>query len=222
MLHRIFADNTNKGSAASRLREKRFHLFVAMLNEIPSPVKILDVGGTQKHWEMMAKGSSLLERIQVTLLNIKHQSISMLNFSSVEGDARNMPQFADGQFDIIYSNSTIEHVGNLIDQKHMASEVARVGKRYFVQTPNRYFPIEPHFVFPFFQFFPISLRAWLIQNFKLGWYPKIADAQQALSTVKSIRLMTKSEVQEMFPDAEIFDEKYLGLTKSFVAYTREK
>jgi hypothetical protein len=138
------------------------------------------------------------------------------------GDARAMPQFTDKQFDIVYSNSTIEHVGNYLDQKNMANEVARVGKQYYIQTPNRYFPIEPHFVFPFFQFLPISIRVWLVQNFKLGWFPKIPDYQKALSEVKDTRLMAKSEVQALFPDAEIFEEKYFGLAKSFVAHSRKK
>jgi len=104
----------------------------------------------------------------------------------------------------------------------MANEVARIGKQYYIQTPNRYFPIEPHFVFPFFQFLPISIRVWLVQNFKLGWFPKIPDYQKALLEVTSIRLLTKSEVQVLFPDAEIFEEKYFGLTKSFVAHSRNK
>jgi hypothetical protein len=222
MFHRIFADNTNKQSVASQLRQKRFQLFIDMLNNFSTTASVLDVGGTQGYWEMMANGLPLLEKVQVTLLNIQHEETSMPHFRSVAGDARAMPEFTDKQFDIVYSNSTIEHVGNYLDQKNMANEVARVGKQYYIQTPNRFFPIEPHFIFPFFQFLPISIRAWLVQNFKLGWFPKMPDYQKALSEVKGIRLLTKSEVQAFFPDAEIFEEKYLGLSKSFVAYRREK
>jgi hypothetical protein len=167
-IHRIFVDNTNQQSVASRLRQKRFQLFIDMLNSIPRTVSVLDLGGTQHYWEMMAKGSSLLEKVQVTVLNIQPQKTSVPNFTSVAGDARDMPQCKDKQFDFIHSNSTIEHVGNYLDQKKMADEVARIGKRYYVQTPNRYFPIEPHFVFPFFQFLPIPVRVWLLQHFKLG------------------------------------------------------
>jgi hypothetical protein len=104
----------------------------------------------------------------------------------------------------------------------MAGEAARVAKQYYVQTPNRYFPIEPQFVFPFFQFLPIPLRVWLLQNFRLGWFPKTPNYEKALVEVKGIRLMTRSEVQALFPDAEIFEEKYFGLTKSFVAFRRKK
>jgi 2-polyprenyl-3-methyl-5-hydroxy-6-metoxy-1,4-benzoquinol methylase len=79
-----------------------------------------------------------------------------------------MRQFRDHQFDVVYSNSVIEHVGDLDDMRRMAQEIQRVGKRYFLQTPNRYFPIEPHFVFPFFQFLPRPVQISLVQKFRLG------------------------------------------------------
>jgi hypothetical protein len=100
----------------------------------------------------------------------------------------------------------------------MANEVCRVGKCYFVQTPNKYFPLEPHFLFPFFQFLPIRFRAWLLQNFKLGWFTKTPDALEAREVVESIRLLTKKEFKAFFPNASIYEEKVLWMTKSFIAY----
>jgi hypothetical protein len=100
----------------------------------------------------------------------------------------------------------------------MAEEVRRVGKRYFVQTPNRYFPLEPHFLFPFFQFLPIKVRVWLLQNFKLGWIEKTPDLQKATEIVESIRLLGKREFLSLFPHAHLYEEKVFGMTKSFVAY----
>lgn len=101
----------------------------------------------------------------------------------------------------------------------MSQEVKRVGKKYYVQTPNLYFPIEPHFIFPLFQFLPVNLRVWLVQHFNLGWCPRIPDRARALREVQEIRLLTKAEMQRLFPDAKIFEEKFFGMTKSFVAYT---
>jgi hypothetical protein len=60
-----------------------------------------------------------------------------------------MPQYRDKEFDIAFSNSVIEHVGNDLRIRQMADEVRRVGRNY-LQTPNYYFPLEPHFFFPFF------------------------------------------------------------------------
>ncbi len=219
MLREFFADNFNDRSVASRLRRQRFQIFIKIVDRLPGTISVLDVGGTEDYWVRVTSGSPVLERLQVTLLNIQLQPASLPNFKSVEGDARCMPQFADKQFDIVHSNSTIEHVGDFSDQKKMAQEVVRAGKYYYVQTPNRYFPIEPHFVFPFFQFLPIKARVWLVQHFRLGWFPVISDAQQAESEIKGIRLMTRREIKLIFRDAEIFDEKYLGITKSLIVYT---
>jgi hypothetical protein len=119
----------------------------------------------------------------------------------------------------VFSNSTIEHVGDFADQRRMAMEVRRIGRQYYVQTPNRHFPIEPHFMFPGFQFLPIWIRIWLLQHFTLGTHNKVPNRYDAEREVRSIRLMTRREVEALFPDATIFEERYYGLVKSFVAYT---
>ncbi|HYN82703.1 MAG TPA: class I SAM-dependent methyltransferase [Gemmatimonadaceae bacterium] len=94
--------------------------------------------------------------IRVTLLNTQHQKVSSSRFLSAVGDARFIPQFATGSFDVVFSSSVIEHVGDYATQRRMADEIQRVGKRYFVQTPNKRFPLEPHFLFPWFQYLPLG------------------------------------------------------------------
>ena len=158
--------------------------------------------------------------IRVTLLNTEAQEAPGSGFVSVVGDATSMPQFTDRQFHIVFSNSTLEHLGSLGAQQAMANEARRVGSVYCVQTPNRYFPLEPHFLFPCFQFLPLDLRAWLLQRRDLGWYTKAQDRQTALSQVSAIRLLSKREIRRLFPEVTIFEERLLGLVKSFVAYTR--
>lgn len=39
-------------------------------------------------------------------------------------------------------------VGKERDQERMAAEILRVGRHCYVQTPNKNFPVEPHFIFP--------------------------------------------------------------------------
>ncbi|CAN1211225.1 Class I SAM-dependent methyltransferase [Tumidithrix helvetica PCC 7403] len=218
IIHQFFADNRNKNSVATQLRRQRFDIFMEMLKDLPRPVKILDIGGSQGYWEMMADRTLLDREFQITLLNIENQPVSIASFTAAIGDGRAMPEFSDKQFDIVFSNSTIEHVGSFEDQKRMADEVRRVGKRYYIQTPNLFFPIEPHFVFPLFQFLPIAFRAWLLQNFNLGWYAKVPDYQKALCEVKGIRLLNRAEFKQLFPEATIFQEKFYGMVKSFVAH----
>ena len=218
MIHKHFADNTNKYSVATQLRNQRFQILLVMIKRLRGSVHILDIGGRPQYWEMMTAGLALDQRLHITLLNIEVQSVVDPNFTSVVGDGRDMPQFTDKQFDIVFSNSTIEHVGNLKDQIQMANEVMRLGQQYYVQTPNRYFPIEPHFVFPLFQFLPIKLRVWLVQHYALGWYRRIRDQQEERREVKSIRLLSRKELISLFPGAEIYEERFYRLVKSFVAH----
>lgn len=82
------------------------------------------------------------------------------NISSVSGDATDLREYEDKSFNLVFSNSVIEHVGDFTAQRKMAKEMMRVGKHCYLQTPNRYFPLEPHFLFPCFQFLPIRLRAF--------------------------------------------------------------
>lgn len=52
--------------------------------------------------------------------------------------------FEDNEFDWIFSNAVIEHVGNDEAQLLFINEMLRVAKNVFFTTPNKYFPIEAH------------------------------------------------------------------------------
>lgn len=213
-------DNTNPSSLATMFRRRRFGLFVELAEDaykrLGRPLRILDVGGTEIFWDMMGYSSPHL----ITLLNLTAQPTKGENFVSVVGDARDMPQFSDYEFDIVFSNSVIEHVGMFEDQSRMANEIRRLAPRYFVQTPSYFFPIEPHFLFPFFHWLPRQTRIWLVTRFSLGWYRKTAGVHEAATIVDGIRLLKRSEMQRLFPDAQIVAEKFLGLTKSYIALKR--
>ena len=214
MLKKI-ADNRNETSLAVRFRRKRFAFFNSLLSRLPRPVHILDVGGAESYWKTM--GMNAGDNIFVTLLNLTKEDVALPNMTSIIGDARDI-QFENNTFDVVFSNSVIEHVGNYTDQMKMANEVQRVGKRYFIQTPNRYFPLEPHFLFPFFQFLPVNVRVRLLQNFSLGWIQRTPEPAKAREIIESIRLLGRDEFLGLFPDSNLYEEKVFGMTKSFVAY----
>lgn len=214
-MFKSLADNSNPSSLAARLRGRRLAFFTSLASRLDGPLTILDIGGTEKFWQSAIWDAG--RDVRITLLNLSEQPVSAPNFTSVVGDALSL-QFPDASFDIAFSNSVIEHVGDFANQRKMAREVMRVGKRYFVQTPNRYFPIEPHFLFPFFQFLPIGLRAELLRRFRLGWFEREPDPKRARKIVEEIRLLDKREMLALFPGSHLFEEKFLWMTKSFTAY----
>ncbi|MHB0968273.1 MAG: methyltransferase domain-containing protein [Thermoanaerobaculia bacterium] len=208
------ADNRSDRSLAAQLRRKRFRLFEELAGPLPRPLRILDVGGTEEFWAQM----DFVGRpgVEITLLNINAPARPGA-FAALTGDGRKMDFLSENAFDIVFSNSVIEHVGSWDDQQAMAAEIARVGRRYFVQTPNRGFPIEPHFLVPGFQFLPRSVQRGLVRRFALGWYPAIPDAAEADRFLDTFRLLTGREFRALFPGATIHRERFLGLTKSFIA-----
>jgi len=214
-LLRDLADNNRADSKASQFRRKRSEFFRKLLDKLPRPIRLLDVGGTEEFWEQT--GFKEADHLQITILNLEARP--KRRYPHVVGDARDMSYFADNEFDVVFSNSVIEHVGTWDDQLSMAHEIRRVGKRYYVQTPNRFFPLEPHFLFPLFQFFPHSLRTSLHLHFTLGWMERAASREEARRAVESIRLLSTAELRRLFPKAEIYSEKLLGLTKSITAHS---
>lgn len=213
---RKLANPESTNSLATKTRLKNFNIFKGLLSNLSKPLRILDIGGTEQYWEKM--NFSRENGIEIILLNLSECQVNYPNFKSIAGDAKDLSVFKDKEFDIIFSHSVIEHVGGFEDQHRMAEEIKRVGKRYFIQTPNYYFPVEPHFLFPMFQFLPLFLKIWLISHFNIGWIGRTPDKDKALETAKSIRLLCEKELRELFPDATIYREKFFGLTKSFLVY----
>ncbi|NLN94608.1 MAG: class I SAM-dependent methyltransferase [Bacteroidales bacterium] len=208
------SNNKDPNSLANKLRRKRFSLFLNLIKDLPKPIQIIDVGGTELFWEQM--GFSGNPDIEITLLNLKSEPVKNPNIKSISGDARDMKQFAEKEFDIAFSNSVIEHVGDFNDQGRMAAEMKRIARGIFLQTPNYYFPVEPHFLFPFFQFMPLWLKTRLLMNFNLGWHTRISDKEKAREICRTIRLLKKSELKKLFPESEIHKEYFFGMVKSFI------
>jgi hypothetical protein len=187
-----------------RWRRNRYERFAALCSLTPED-RILDVG---------AGMGAALERFNttnsITALDLTPMSSAWIeqdNVTQVQGDGTRMP-FGDREFGVLFSNSVIEHVPAAL-QPAFAAEVRRVSERYFVQTPNRWFPVEPHYQFPFFQFLPERVRRFLNGRFTLGFQPK--------GHWEPIELLTARQLQRLFPDAVIHRERVLGLTKSLMA-----
>jgi ubiquinone/menaquinone biosynthesis C-methylase UbiE len=205
------ADVHDKQSFSSRMRKKRMDFFFSVFGT--ENLTILDIGGTKDFWNNLDVS---LKNVHITLVNydgVNNGDDS--RFTMMVGDGRSMPQFKDKSFDIVFSNSVIEHVGSFPDQKKMAEEVKRIGKSYYIQTPNRYFPIEPHYQVPLFQFFP----SWL-KMFTVSKMTHEHDPEKLKQHVDRIHLLSGREMRTLFPDACIYREILWGLTKSFCMYKK--
>ena len=100
----------------------------------------------------------------------------------------------------------------------MASEVARVASGHWCQTPNFWFPIEPHFHIPGWQWLPRGIRIALLRRWKCGWRGPCPDEQRAGELVDEVRLMTRSELAQLFPESTIVAERFAGVVKSWIVH----
>jgi len=214
-LLRQLADDNNPHSLAHKLRTRRFQRFEALVSGLTSPVHILDLGGTSGFWER--RGWAGRNDIQITTLNLVAEEPRHSNIKPLVGDATDLGQFADGGFDVAFSNSLIEHLRTFEKQRHMAGEIQRVGKAFWVQTPSFWFPVEPHFHVPGWQWMPVPLRVAMLRRWRCGWIGPCNDPLRARDMVQEVRLMTKSELQSLFPGATLVPEYFCGLVKSWIA-----
>lgn len=195
-------------ATVQRWREGRYKLFLSLCDVQPDD-RILDVGaGTGAALERFNETNPI---VAVDLHPRTSEFLAKPNVTVRYADGTDLP-FGDAEFPVAFSSSVIEHVPEAL-QPAFASEIRRVSRAYYVQTPNRFFPIEPHYQFPFFQFFPERLRRALNRRFTLGWQPK--------GEWEEIKLLSARDMRQLFPDAEIHRERVLGLTKSLMAVRRK-
>ncbi|MBK8980849.1 MAG: class I SAM-dependent methyltransferase [Ignavibacteria bacterium] len=211
------ADQNNINSISYKLRNKRKELFLKFIIDIPKPLRILDLGGSEYFWRNLNLVN--LNDLRILLVNTEFQDVNKYsNMDFLEKDVKDLSEFGDKEFDIVHSNSLIEHISSAGDQKKLAEEIVRIGKHYFIQTPNYFFPFEPHFMFPFFQFLPHKKKVDMIMKKDLGWYKRETDFRKADELASSVRLLKKKELKNYFKGAKIYSEKYFLFTKSFIVY----
>jgi hypothetical protein len=207
------------GSFSNRSRTRRFSHFADLVErlqrELDRPVSVLDVGGTNSFWEL--RGWAGRSDVRVTTANLIQEAQTHSNITPRVCDATDLSEFGDGAFDIVFSNSVIEHLRTYEAQSAMASEVRRVAPRYWVQTPNFWFPVEPHFLTPAWHWMPRRARIALLQRHRFGWRGPCPDPEVARMTVEEVRLMRRRELVRLFPEARLVEERFGPLVKSFVA-----
>ena len=203
-------------SLSSKMRGRRFLLFEELAQSLPRPLRIIDLGGTNSFWEQC--GWAGRKELQITIVNLVLEGRIHDNVVPKVGDATKLSEFPDNTFDVAFSNSVIEHLFTYEKQTEMAREISRVARAYWVQTPNFWFPIEPHFHVPGWQWMPEYLRVAIIRRRRCGWRGPCPDLDKARRTVREVRLLTRRELVDLFPGATIVQERFAGLVKSWIVH----
>ena len=208
-----FADPTLPGSFAFRARARRWDRFATLFPDL-ADMSVIDLGGTAAFWQEVPVRPSHL-----TLVNPAATPDPSIGWAEVViGDACDPPASVTGRtFDLAYSNSTIEHVGGHQRRRLFADVVQRLGRHLWVQTPYRYFPIEPHFVFPLFQHLPVAARTSAMAHWPLRPSDFPTDKAQIREEVMGIDLLSISDMRSYFPDMDLEYERVLGVVKSLIA-----
>ena len=218
LLMNPFARPSSADMHDNPFRNARFARLLQIVDEVSSagsPVRILDLGGTLEFWTTkpdLWQGRD----IHVTLINMFPQTAPDARFTCLVGDAC-ATGFPDKSFDIVFSNSVIEHVGRWRDMGRMAGEARRLASRYFIQTPYYWFPLEAHSRFPFFNLLPEPWRIRLIMAKGSGFYGRASNLDEAMEHVENATLLDLKRFHHLFPDAVIERERVLGMTKSLIA-----
>lgn len=214
-------DTSGAGSVGAHMRQRRWAMLVESFPSI-ADMHVLDLGGTVDSWKQCPTRPG-----HVTLVNdgSTPDDIAAVTpdwIEQREGDACALPpDLRRRAWDLVYSNSVIEHVGGHARRRDFAAAVADLGPAHWVQTPYRYFPIEPHWLFPGFQFLPVGARTTVAMRWPLYKW-RTDDREAALREVLDIDLVSRTEFELLFPRSEIVSERWMGLTKSLIAVSAPK
>src|SRR5262245_25469606 len=217
------SDYNDQTGVGPRLRVKRIARFLELIETVEREhghVNVIDIGGTETYWDIVPRAYLEQHRVKITIVNLSTTLPPDHGpFTFAHGDGCALTSFADDSFHIVHSNSVIEHVGGWSRMVQFANEVRRLARRHFVQTPNFWFPIEPHFMMPFFHWLPRPTRVWLLTHVRVGNYRK-SNLDVAARAVDGARLLSRTMLRGLFPDSDVETERLFGLPKSLIAIRR--
>src|SRR5258706_2483390 len=182
--------------------------------------RVLDVGGSPFFW-ILAEEIGLPRVKEVVVLNTyQHPEVTLpSNIRWILGDGCAMP-FDRREFDVIFCNSVIEHLGRGEKQGALATEIRRVSKSYWVQTPDPRFFVEPHYITPFVHWWPKPIQRRLVRNFTLWGLVTRPTKQEVDGRLAEIRLISRTELHSLLPDSNIITERFCGMPKSLIAFRK--
>jgi hypothetical protein len=177
-------------------------------------MSIIDLGGRVSTWERAA-----VRPKRVHVVNLEPPPAEIPEWAEVDhGDACALPaSVASRRYDLVFSNSVLEHVGGHERRVRFAEAVHSLSDAHWVQTPYRYFPIEPHWIAPGMQFLPVAARTAVARTWPLAYTPN-KSYEGALRQVLWTELVDRTQMRHYFPDSQIRTERLFGVPKSLIAF----
>ena len=199
-------------------RERKLKLFERQMKP-EAHEKVLDVGAQVSSNPVDVQFIDAYPwKENITAANIMQDFLDVVKsrYPSINtqlADARRLP-WPDKHFDIVFSNAVIEHVGDFADQRQMASEIMRVGKRWFVTTPNRWYPFEFHMRMPFVTWLPGQsyLGFSKIVHYSPYWRKYIFGRRYG----GQLRLMSARELKKCFPNSRIIKQRVTFMAETLI------
>lgn len=199
-------------SWGARRRARRWRWLLDAFPDL-AEMSVLDLGGRVDTWERAPVRGK-----HVHVVNLEPLPSELPGWAEADhADACALPpRIADRRYDLVFSNSVIEHVGGHERRLRFAEAVRSLAGAHWVQTPYRYFPVEPHWVAPGMQFLPLAVRTTIAHRWPLAHTPSPGRAA-ALDAVLWTELLDRTQLRHYFPDSTLRAERVLGLTKSLIA-----
>jgi hypothetical protein len=206
---------------SSRSRQLKFDLFSSLMKPWPG-CSILNLGAAPPHMggTLMHAESTRIEQpeqdqrwksFRVVGCNLNREDMQSYRrayrpcgFEAVIADGCLLP-FPDQSFDVVFSNAVIEHL-TPAGQQRMAREISRVGRSWFVTTPNFWFPIEMHHKLPLFQFLPVTVQERIRRKYRT-W----PDGEP-------ITLLTGREFARLLPGSQVLKTRVTGFPETLIAF----
>jgi hypothetical protein len=207
---RLLQNPDSADSLGGRARARRWEVFKPRFPDF-AEMRVADLGGDTRYWR-----TAPVQPKELVVVNPESWAFGDPEpwMSFEQADACELSErFFGERFDMVYSNSTIEHVGGPLRRQAFATAVHRLAPRHWVQTPYRYFPLEPHWVFPGFQFLPLRARAQISER----WPLSARRGRSTIDYVLHVDLLSLTEMKFLFPESEMYKERAAGLVKSLVA-----
>lgn len=199
-------------SWGGRRRTRRAGWLAATFPDL-ADMTVIDLGGRVDTWERAP-----VRPKHVHVVNLEAPPAEVPAWAEFDhGDACQLPdRIAARRYDLVFSNSVLEHVGGHERRERFAGTVHTLADRHWVQTPYRYFPIEPHWIVPGMQHLPVAVRAVLALRWPLV-HTRAGSREEALREVLWTELVDYTQMRMLFPQSRIVTERLAGFPKSLIA-----